>query len=187
MTEHVFNVVVEYTKVFDQEGKPADIDRGDAQSNQKWLRELAKNPETKINVYFKTEEDLQKLMDSETFQNETTNPQTGATGTRVKEGNSEFGIGKYIQLKRKLSDIKEYKDRKTGEIKEFEAGGLLSVTMWDGEKGAFVPYDYDKMGAPANGSEAKIRFDDRYLRPMNLGFTFVVEYTEEGGNDGVDF
>ena len=187
MTEHVFNVVVEYTKVFDQEGKPADIDRGDAQSNQKWLRELAKNPETKINVYFKTEEDLQKLMDSETFNNETTNPQTGATGTRVKEGNSELGIGKYLQLKRKLSDLKEYKDRKTGEIKEFEAGGLLSVTMWDEEKGAFVPYDYDKMGAPANGSEAKVRFDDRYLRPMNLGFTSVIEYTEEGGNDGVDF
>jgi len=189
MTEHVFNVVVEYTKVFDQEGKPADIDRGDAQSNQKWLRELAKNPETKINIYFKTEEDLQKLMDSETFQNETTNPQTGATGTRVKEGNSELGIGKYLQLKRKLSDLKEYKDRKTGEIKEFEAGGLLSVTMGVMKEGklVFVPYDYDKMGAPASGSEAKIRFDDRYLRPMNLGFTSVIEYTEEGGNDGVDF
>jgi len=189
MTEHVFDVVVEYTKVFDQEGKPADIDRGDAQSNQKWLRELAKNPETKINIYFKTEEDLQKLMDSETFQNETTNPQTGATGTRVKEGNSELGIGKYLQLKRKLSDLKEYKDRKTGEIKEFEAGGLLSVTMGVMKEGklVFVPYDYDKMGAPASGSEAKIRFDDRYLRPMNLGFTSVIEYTEEGGNDGVDF
>ena len=185
--EHVFDVVVEFAKIFDQEGKPADIDRGDAQSNQKWLRELAKNPETKVNVYFKTEEDLQKLMDSETFNNETTNPQTGATGTRVKDGNSELGIGKYIQLKRKLSDLKEYKDRKTGEIKEFEAGGLLSVTMWDDEKKAFVPYDYGKMGAPANGSEAKVRFDDKYLRPMNLGFTSVIEYAEEGGNGGVDF
>ena len=186
--EHVFDVVVEYFKGFDQEGKPGDIDRGDAQSSHKWLRELAKNPVTVVNVYFKTEEDLEKLMNSETFQNETTNPQTGATGTRVKEGNSELGIGKYIQLKRKLSDLKEYKDRKTGEIREFEAGGLLSVTMWDDEKGAFVPYDYDKMGAPANGSEAKVRFDDRFLRPMNLGFTSVVEYTEGGGgNDGVDF
>lgn len=188
MTEHVFDVITEYNKIFDQEGKPADIDRGDAQSSHKWLRELAKNPVTVLNVYFKTEEDLEKLMNSETFNNETTNPQTGATGTRVKEGNSELGIGKYIQLKRKLSDPKEYKDRKTGEIKEFEAGGLLSVTMWDDEKKAFVPYDYDAMGAPANGSEAKIRFDDRYLRPMNLGFTSVVEYVEDGGgSDGVDF
>jgi len=185
--EHIFDVVVEYAKVFDQEGKPGDIDRGDAQSNQKWLRELAKNPETKINVYFKTEEDLQKLMDSETFNNETTNPQTGATGTRIKEGNLDLGIGKYLQLKRKLSNLKEYKDRKTGEIKEFEAGGILSVTMWDEEKKAFVPYDYDEMGAPANGSEAKVYFDDRYLRPMNLGFTSIIEYTEEGHNNGVDF
>ena len=55
------------------------------------------------------------------------------------------------------------------------------------EKKAFLPYDYDKMGAPANGSEAKVRFDDRFLRPMNLGFTSVIEFVEGDKGDGVDF
>lgn len=186
MAEMIFDVVVEYFKGFDKEGKPGDLDRGNASSDKKWLRELSKNPETKLNVYFKSEEDLQKLLDSGSFQNEVTNPMTGETSTRIKEGNEEYGIGKYIQLKMKLDDKREYVDRKTKEIKESQRGGLLKITVWDDEKKAFVPYDYDTLGAPANGSEAKVRFDDRYLRPMNLGFTSVIEYVEYESSE-VDF
>lgn len=186
MTDQIFTMTIEYPRIFDKPGQYADLDRGDAKSQQKWLRELAKNPETKFNAYFNSEEDMQKLLDSETFENETTNPQTGGKSTRIKDGNPELGIGKYVQLKRKLSDIKEFVDRKTGDLKEFEAGGLLKVTVYDEEKDAFVPYDYEKLGAPANGSVAKVRFNDKYMRPMNLGFVEVVEFTE-GESEGVDF
>lgn len=176
-----YTMILEYPKLFNKEGKPGDLDRGDAKSTKKWLRDLSKNPEAKVNCYFTSEEDVQDLIETEGFENEVTNPQTGATSTRIKEGNSEYGVGKYIQLKRKLSDVKEFVDRKTGEVKEVDYGGAPTVVYRkedeDG-KAFFEEYSYDELGPISNGSEAKIKFHEKYLRLEKVGVTNLIEWVE---------
>lgn len=179
-TKHnaTLDMILEYPRVFDVEGKPGDLDRGDPKAQAKWLRELAKNPEAKVNAYFESEEQITFLEDFEGFDRFTTNPQTGDKVDRIKEGNEEFGIGKYIQLKRKLEDLKEFAD-KSGQIKELDKGGAPSVKILTPEGNKFVEYSYEELGAPANGTKAKVRFEPKYMRLEALGITELIEYTDE--------
>jgi len=129
---------------------------------------------------------VQFLKDFDGFDNEVKNPQTGATSTRIKDGNSDLGIGQYIQLKRKMDDIREFKN-KQGQIEEMDKGGapvvkILSV-LEDGESEAYVEYDYDTLGAPSNGTEAKVRFEPRYMRLDAIAVTNLIEYVEEDEDD----
>jgi len=156
-------------------GKPSDLDRGDAKSDQKWLRELAKNPEAKVNCYFTSEEQIAYLMEYEGFEPMVTNPKTGEEMSRIKDGNEDFGIGKYIQLKRKLNDIREYRDKK-GEIKEMDKGGVPGVKVFKDD--AVVDYDYEELGPIGNGTESKVRFEPRYMRLEALGITNLVEFSD---------
>jgi len=187
-TKHTMtlDMVLEYTKIFDQEGKPADLDRGNPKADQKWLRELAKNPEAKVNAYFKSDEQIEFLEGFDGFDRIVTNPQTGEEVDRIKNGNPDLGIGKYIQLKRKMDDIREFKN-KQGQIEEMDKGGapvvkILSV-LEDGESEAYVEYDYDTLGAPSNGTEAKVRFEPRYMRLDAIAVTNLIEYVEEDEDD----
>jgi hypothetical protein len=170
-------MVLQYPKVFDVEGKPGDIDRGDAKSQHKWLRDLAKNPKAVVNAYFTSEEQVQFLMDFVGFDNEVTNPKTGETSTRIKDGNSDLGTGKYIQLTRRMDDTREYID-KNGNPQEMNKGGLPTVKILTAEGDKFVEYDYDTLGSPANGTEAKVRFEPRYMRLDAIGITKLIEYVE---------
>lgn len=187
-TKHTMtlDMVLEYAKIFDQEGKPADLDRGNPKADQKWLRELAKNPEAKINAYFKSDEQIEFLEGFDGFDRIVTNPQTGVEVDRIKDGNPDLGIGKYIQLKRKMDDIREFKN-KQGQIEEMDKGGapvvkILSV-LEDGESEAYVEYDYDTLGAPSSGTEAKVRFEPRYMRLDAIAVTNLIEYVEEDEDD----
>jgi len=191
-TKHTvtLDMVLEYTKIFDQDGKPGDLDRGNPKADQKWLRELAKNPEAKMNAYFTSDEQIEFLEQFDGFDRIVTNPQTGEQIDRIKEGNPELGIGKYIQLKRKLNDVKEFMN-KQGQIEEMDKGGAPVVKILevgtDEETGepteAFVEYDYDTLGAPSNGTEAKVRFEPRYMRIDAIAITNLIEYVEEDEDD----
>jgi len=191
-TKHniTLDMVLEYAKIFDQEGKPGDVDRGNPKADAKWLRELSKNPEAKVNAYFTSDEQIDFLCEFPGFDRMVTNPQTGVEVDRIKDGNPDLGIGKYIQLKRKMEDIREFKD-KNGEIQEMDKGGapvvkILSVTT-DEETGetteAYVEYDYDTLGAPSNGTEAKVRFEPRYMRLDAIAVTNLIEYIEGDSED----
>jgi hypothetical protein len=191
-TKHniTLDMVLEYAKVFDQEGKPGDIDRGNPKADQKWLRELAKNPEAKVNCYFTSEEQIEFLEGFDGFDRMVTNPQTGQQVDRIKDGNPDFGIGKYIQIKRKMNDIREFKN-KQGQIEEMDKGGapvvkILSVATNE-ETGetteAFIDYGYDALGAPSNGTEAKVRFEPRYMRLDAIAVTNLIEYVEGDSED----
>ena len=184
------DMVLEYAKIFDQEGKPGDIDSGNPKADQKWLRELAKNPEAKVNAYFTSEEQIKFLEQFPGFENEYSyvNKDTGEKidTTRIKDGNPDFGIGKYIQLKRKMNDIREFKN-KQGQIEEMDKGGVPTVkilsVLEDGESEAYVDYDYDTLGAPSNGTEAKVRFEPRYMRLDAVAITNLIEYIEGDQED----
>lgn len=184
------DMVLEFPKIFDQEGKPGDLDRGNPKSDEKWLRELAKNPEAKVNCYFTSDEQIDFLCEFPGFDRIVTNPQTGVKVDRIKDGNPDLGIGKFIQLKRKMDDIREFMNKK-GEIEEMDKGGvpvvkILSVTL-DEETGetteAYVEYDYDTLGTPSNGTEAKVRFEPRFMRLDAIAVTNLIEYIEGDSED----
>jgi len=180
------DMVLEYPKVFDQEGKPGDLDRGNPKAEEKWLRDLSKNPVAKGNFYFTSEEQIEFLESYDGFERMVTNPKTGATVDRIKDGNPDLGIGKYITLTRKLYDTKEFVNKK-GEVQEMNKGGVPSVKILtpleDTDKEAFVEYDYDELGAPINGTESKVRFEPRYMRLEALGITNLIEYVEGDQED----
>jgi len=180
------DMVLEYPKFFDQEGKPGDLDRGNPKAEEKWLRDLSKNPVAKGNFYFTSEEQIEFLESYDGFERMVTNPKTGATVDRIKDGNPDLGIGKYITLTRKLYDTKEFVNKK-GEVQEMNKGGVPSVKILtpleDTDKEAFVEYDYDELGAPSNGTESKVRFEPRYMRLEALGITNLIEYVEGDQED----
>lgn len=184
------NMIVEYTKIFDAEGKVGDIDRGKADSPQKWLRELAKNPVATINAYFPTEEEKNKLLEMG-FKNEVTNPKTGETSERIKKGNEEYGIGEYITIKRPLNNVREFFNQKTGQLEEVDFGGYPRVSViTKGEDGRVLTkedYNLEELGAPCNGSVADVIIDLYNGNPRleAVGFTEVIEYVQ--GDQETDF
>lgn len=193
MAKLTFDMVLAFSKVFNQEGKPGDLDRGDAKSQKAWLRALAKNPVAVVDAYFTSEADVQTLIEHENFENVVVNPQTGEESTRIKEGNPEYGIGKYIKLKRKLNDEIEFVDRKTGDVKVVDKGGVPSVKMLKVEDEKIVdnqPYDYEELGPIGNDSEAKVRFElygKGATRLEAIGVTKLVQYEQVDGSTQEDF
>lgn len=180
-----YEFVLEYAKVLDIEGLGGP-DCGDAQSPKKWLRELSKNPVFKVNAYFTSEEDMQDLLQNPLFENEVINPQTQEKTTRIKEGDSQYGIGRYITLSRKTVDVREIMDKKKGLV-EVDYGGAPKVLVKKDD--VWVDYDVEdeELGLIGNGSSAKIRFHPKYLRLEKVGVTELIEFidnTDEVDEDG---
>lgn len=192
------NAILVYPKVFNladtvdpetgesMAGKPGDVDRGDAKSTKKWLRELAKNPKSTLQAYFTSEDQIAELEEHPDFERMVLNPQTGDEVDRIKEGNSEYGIGKYISLNRPMSDVKEFVDRKTGDLKEVDYGGpvrMKTAVVGEGGKLSDVKdYDYFTLGPISNGSRGIVKFEPRYMRLEAIAVTDLVEFvpnTEE--------
>lgn len=181
MAKHTLDMVLEYAKVFEE-----NMDKGDPESGEKWLRELAKSGgQTVVNAYF-TSEDQIAYMEEQGFERIALNPKTKVEVDRIKDGNPEFGIGKYIQLKRKFSDVKEVKNRKTGEFEEVEFGGLPKVVdLRDMDNKRLWSFEED--GPLGNGTEAKVMFDmykGNTLRLEAIGVTNHVAYEASGGGNG---
>lgn len=180
MAKHTMDMVLEYAQVFEQ-----NMDKGDPAHNEKFMRDLAKSGgQTKVNCYFTSEQQIADLIEAG-FNRMALNPRTGQEVDRIKSGNAEFGIGKYITLKRKFSDIREIKDRKTGEFKEIEFGGLPKVVdLRNYPDKKFWSFEED--GALGNGTEAKVMFDlykESTLRLEAIGVTKLVEYEQNAGGN----
>lgn len=179
MAKYTMNMVLEYARVFQE-----NADMGNAESGEKWLRELAKSGgQTTVNAYFTSEEQI-ALLEQDGFERMATNPKTGASVDRIKEGNPEFGIGKFIALKRKIEDVREIKDRKTGEFKDINFGGLPKVVdLRDLDNKRLWSFEDD--GPLGNGTEAKVMFDmykGTTLRLEAIGVTSHVAYEENAPN-----
>lgn len=179
MAKHTYDMVLEYAQVFE-----SNIDKGDENSSEKWMRELFKSGgQAKVNAYFTSEDQIEELV-ANGFERITINPKTNAEVDRIKDGNPAFGIGKYITLKRKVSDLKEVKDRKTGEFKMVDFGGLPKVVdLRDLPEKRLWSFEED--GPLGNGTEAKVMFDlynKSGIRLEAIGVTTLVEYEVNTSN-----
>lgn len=175
MAKYTFDMVLEYAKVFE-----GNADMGDPKSSHKWLRELHKSGgRTSVNAYFTSEEQIAQL-EGEGFERMTTNPKTGEPTDRIKVGSADYGLGQFLNLTRKISDVKEFVNKK-GDIETVDFGGLPKVV--DLTKGAENKrfWDFDTDGPLGNGTKAKVQFDvynGRTVRLLAIGVTEHVPYDQ---------
>lgn len=175
MAKHSMDFVLAWAKVFEQ-----NLDKGDPKSSEKWLRELAKSGgQATVNCYFKSEDQIKELL-AQGFQQKTINPRTGAETDRIKTGDDQYGIGKYIVMTRKMDNIKEWPDAKTGQMVTMDFGGVPAVIDLTQGKEKRAKWDFEKQGPLGNGTEALVQYDlyNGNLRLEAIAVTQHVVYEE---------
>lgn len=174
MADYTFEMTLEWANIFEQ-----NADMGDPTAPPKSAAGsiARKGGQTVVNAYFNNQEDLDKLiadgLDLKPLGND-----------RILEGNENFGIGKFIKLKRGVADdIRTFKNNK-GEPVEVNFGGLPKVVnATDMAKKSI--WDYEKDGKVGNGSIALVNFevysDGAGVRLKRVAVTELVVYEGEDG------
>lgn len=141
-------MVLAYAKVFEENADYGDPDAA-AKSTQGAI--AAKGGQTIVDAYFTSEADIEKLREAGMQEAPLGHP-------RVRDGDPEFGIGKYIKLKRDVMDNVKVFEQKKGPATEVNYGGLPRVIDFrdPDNKG---PWDYEEMGSLGNGTKAIVKFD----------------------------
>lgn len=169
MATYTMDMVFEYAKVFKE-----NADMGDPNGNSAQKSAAKKGGQTSVNAYFTSEEDMQQLLDEGLDPMPMGNP-------RIKSGNPEFGIGKFITLKRGLDDNIHTFENKKGPV-EVNYGGLPSVVnMQDGRENRKL-WVYEEDGNIGNGSKGPLKFsvysNGSGVRLEALGVEELVEWEE---------
>lgn len=177
MPKYTMEMVLEYAKVF-----PENADMGDSDGNDTQRSIAEKGGQYVTNAYFTSEEQIEQLL-SEGMKEKNLGHET------IKVGNQEFGIGKYIQLKRPVGDLIKRFDNK-GKTVEVNYGGPVGVVDLTQGKDNKRWWSYEEDGALGNGTLAQVQFetyrDGAGRRLKNIGVVEHVEYETESTDDGDD-
>lgn len=174
MPTYTMDMVLKYAKVFEGE-----IDLGDADSGEKWLRDLAKSGgRASVDAYFTSEDQIQQIVE-DGFERMALNPKTKSEVDRIKDGDPDFGIGKFIQLRRNIHDVREYVD-KSGKVQTLDLGGYPKVVdLRDLENKRLWSKEED--GLLGHGTKAKVQFEiykKNTVRLIAIGVTELVPFEE---------
>jgi hypothetical protein len=196
MAKYTMEMVLEYAKIFPEN---ADMGSPDGSKAAKAIHD--KGGQYIVNAYFTSEGQIEQLL------KDGMNP-TPMNSPRVLEGNADFGIGKFMKLKRPVPNNFKTFENKNGPV-EINYGGPIGVVnltnfprpdnwdfMSDSEKSkAIAEATFDKGwwsvqedGLIGNGTKAMVQFemyaDGSGLRPVNIGITEHVPF--EGNNSNYD-
>lgn len=169
MPKYTMEMVLEYAKVF-----PENADMGDADSQNKLLRDIAKKGgQYVVNLYFTDEGQIETLlgegMDPKPMGND-----------RILQGKEEYGIGKYMKAKRDVQDKMYTFTQKNGTSVDVNYGGAPGIV--DLTQGAENKrwWSYEEDGPLGNGTKALVQFDvysnGAGVRIVNVGVTEHVPY-----------
>ena len=147
MAKYEMEMVLEYAKVF-----PENADMGDPDGNSIAKTIHDKGGQYIVNAYLTNEEDIDLLL------------QDGLQATvnghpRIISGKEEFGIGKYMKLKRPFGDlIKSFTNNK-GKTTSVNYGGPVAVVdLTQGEDNKRW-WNFEEDGPLGNGTKARVIFD----------------------------
>lgn len=160
--KYVMDMVLEWAKVF-----PENLDKGDPKGNNAARAVAAKGGQFIVNAYFTSEEQIEQLLSD--------GLQPVVQGhPRIIEGNAAYGVGKFIKLKRAVSDVKTFRT-KSGEETTKNFGGVPGVVnLTDGVKSK-RPWSFEEDGPLGNGTQAKVQFETYVngggVRLLNVGVT----------------
>jgi hypothetical protein len=173
MAKYTMEMVLEYAKIF-----PENADMGDPEGGKAAKSVHAKGGQYVVNAYFTSEEQIEKLL----ADGMDPSPMNHA---RVIEGNSEYGIGKFIKLKRQVPDnIKTFENKKgTVEINYGGPVGVVNLTNGTDNKSW---WSLEEDGLIGNGTRAMVQFemyaDGAGLRLVNVGILEHVPYESNNSN-----
>ena len=147
MALYEMEMVLQYAKVF-----PENADMGDPNGNQIAKQIADKGGQYVMNAYFTNEEDIDKLLA------DGLNPKPMGS-QRIVDGEAEFGIGKYMKMKRSVADnIKTFTDNKGKSVEVNYGGPIAVVDLTQGEDNKRW-WDFAEDGPLGNGTKAKVIFD----------------------------
>lgn len=167
MAKYVMEMVLEYARVFPEN---ADMGNPDGIKLQKDIAK--KGGQYVVNLYFTDFDQIEKLLA------EGLNPEP-LGHKRIIDGNSQYGVGKYMKAKRDVKDNIKTFDNKKGGTTEVNYGGKIGVVdLRDRENKRWWSFEDD--GALGNGTKAMVEFetysDGSGLRVVNIGVTEHVPY-----------
>jgi len=172
MAKYVMEMVLEYPKVFEE-----NLDMGDP-NGPTAAQSVAKNGgQFVVNGYFTNEDQIDQLYGDGLDPAPMNSP-------RIIEGKSQFGIGKFMKLKRYKENIKVFQD-KSGKDVEVDYGGAPKVVdLTKGEDNKRM-WSFDDDGPLGNGTKAKVQFETYKkgigVRLMNIGVLDHVKYESNSG------
>ena len=173
MAKYTMDMVLEYAKVFAE-----NADMGDPNGNNIAKSIAEKGGQYIVNAYFTSQEDIDKLVADGLQQTILGNP-------RIIDGNAEYGIGKYMKIKRPVGDVIKTFENKRGPVEVNYGGPVGVVDLRDPSSKKWWSFEED--GPLGNGTKAKVQFDmysnGSGLRLENVGVTELVEYEEYTPND----
>ena len=173
MPKYTMEMVLEYAKVF-----PENADMGDPNGSRAAQSIHQKGGQFAVNAYFTSEDQIQQLLDDGLDPRPMNND-------RIKEGREEFGIGKYISLKRPLPDnIKTFENKgNTVEVNYGGAPGVVDLRDPDNKRW----WSYEENGVLGNGTRAMVQFETYSqgagVRLKNVGVLELVEYEISESSD----
>ena len=170
MAKYTMDMVLEYARIF-----PENADLGDPEGSRTAQSVHQKGGQYITNAYFTEEQQIQHL-ESEGLDLHPMN------SDRIKVGNQDFGVGKYMKVKRLLSDVKNFVNRKGEDITIDYGGAHTVVNLTEGREKKRL-WDYNEDGLIGNGSKAKVQFEvyanGAGVRLLNVGVTEHVIYDNE--------
>lgn len=166
MAKYTLDMVLEWAKVF-----PENADMGDPQGNRVARAVADKGGQYIANAYFTDEADIDKLLE------DGLNPKP-MNSDRILEGNASYGVGKFMKLKRMVTDVKTFTDRFGKEFEKDYGGQPAVVDLTNGVENK-RRWSFEDDGPLGNGTLAKVQFETYAngsgVRLLNIG---VVEYVE---------
>jgi hypothetical protein len=173
MAQYQMEMILEYAKVF-----PENADMGNPDGPTAAKNVHKKGGQYIVNAYFTDQEQIDFLV-SKGLQLQPMN------SPRIIEGNAEYGIGKYMKLRRYIPDDIRTFTQRNGEEIELNFGGSVNVvdaTDMDNPK----LWNLEEQGYLGNGTKAYVDFevysDGAGVRLVGVAVTEHVPY-ESGGSD----
>ena len=146
MARYTMEMVLEWAKVF-----PENADMGDPDGVQ-WKQNIAKKGgQYVVNAFFTDQSQIDKLIDEGLQEKVLGND-------RILEGNPDFGIGKYMKLRRGVpDDIRDWLDPVTKE--KANLGGPVKVVDLRNGRENVRSWSFETDGELGNGTKAMVQFD----------------------------
>ena len=164
------DMILEYAKVF-----PENADMGSPDGPRAAQAVHSQGGQYITNAYF-TEEAKIGHLEKEGLDLHPMN------SDRIRQGNADLGIGKYMKIKRKISDVKNFTDR-NGEPVTIDYGGAPTVVNLTEGREKKRLWSFSEDGALGNGTKAKVKFelyaDGAGIRLSDLVITDPVIYEDD--------
>ena len=173
MSKHTMEMILEYAKIF-----PQNADMGSPTGSTAAKAVHKKGGQYIVNAYFTSEEQIQELVEAGLNL-------SPMNSQRIIDGNADFGIGKFMKLKRDVNDnIKTFENKGKETVVNYGGPvGVVNLTKGQDNKSW---WSVEEDGFIGNGTRAMVQFemyaDGSGLRLKNVGITEHVPYEATRSN-----